>query len=263
MNIVRWSRQPIGAAAPPAMDRSRWSLDFVRRLSVFERSSTRPGSGGVATLAMLVLTGFLTANAAAQSSSKYGDPADRRPLTLADVSWSYQPAVEPKPIEINDLITIVVDEKSQVISEGEIDRRKKASIDAALKDWVLLEWLALKPDPQSAGDPKISGSWNNKYRSEAELETRDAMKFKIACRVVDIRPNGNLVLEGRRTIRNNNEVWEQSLTGIVRAKDILPDNTVLSENIADLRLHKREAGHVRDGYRRGFLLRFLDTWQLF
>jgi len=221
------------------------------------------GPLGASILAMLVLTAALASDVAAQSSSKYGDPADRRPLTLADVSWTYQPSLEPKPIAINDLITIVVDEKSQVISEGEMDRRKKASIDAVLKDWVLLDGLALKPDPQSAGDPKVSGSWDNKYRSEAGLETKDSMKFKIACRVADIRPNGNLVLEGRRTIRNNNEVWEQSLTGIVRPKDILPDNTVLSENVADLRLYKREAGHVRDGYRRGFFLRFLDTWQLF
>ena len=35
-----------------------------------------------------------------------------------------------------------------------------------------------------------------KMRSEASLETRDSMKFKIACHVVDKRPNGNLIIEG-------------------------------------------------------------------
>jgi flagellar L-ring protein precursor FlgH len=89
------------------------------------------------------------------------------------------------------------------------------------------------------------------------------MKFRISCRVVDIRPNGNLVIEGRRTVHNNSEVWEQSLTGEVRPKDVLPNNTVLSENVAELRIDKREAGHVRDGYRRGWLLKWLDKWQPF
>ena len=89
------------------------------------------------------------------------------------------------------------------------------------------------------------------------------MEFKIACTVVDIRPNGVLVIEGRRSIRNNEEVWDLSLTGSVRPEDVLTNNTVLSENIADLRIYKREAGSVRDSYRRGWLMHWLDTYQLF
>ena len=81
--------------------------------------------------------------------------------------------------------------------------------------------------------------------------------------MVDIRPNGNLVIEGRRTIRNNNEVWEQALTGVIRAGDVMPNNTVLSENIAEMRVYKREAGNVRDGYRRGWLMKWLDAYQPF
>ena len=118
-------------------------------------------------------------------------------------------------------------------------------------------------DPQSRGDPHIRGEVDNKYRSESELETRDSMKFRIACRVVDVRPNGNLVLEGRRSIRNNNEMWDYFLLGEIRPGDVLPNNTVLSENVAELSIHKREAGHVRDGYRRGWLLRALDKYQPF
>jgi flagellar L-ring protein precursor FlgH len=119
------------------------------------------------------------------------------------------------------------------------------------------------PDPQSAGDPHIRGEVDNKMRSEANLETRDSIKFRMACSVVDIRPNGNLILEGRRTIRNNEEVWEYSITGEIRAKDVLPNNSILSENVADFRLLKRELGHVRDGYRRGWALKWLDYVQPF
>lgn len=44
---------------------------------------------------------------------------------------------------------------------------------------------------------------------------------------------------------------------------MLPNNTVLSENVADLRVAKQERGHVRDGYRRGWFLEWLDKWQPF
>ena len=181
-------------------------------------------------------------------------------MMLAEASWHFQPLEEPRELRLNDLIVVLVDEKSQVISEGEMDRRKKADGTFVLKDWIGLDGLAVRPDPQSEGDPGISGEMQSKYRAESELETRDSIKFQIACRVVDIRPNGTLLLEGRRQIQNNNESWEMWLMGTIRAEDVLPNNTVLSEHVAELRIIKREAGHVRDGYRRGFFMRFLDRF---
>jgi len=201
---------------------------------------------------------------AGPSSSLFGSPGERPPLTLPDASWTYERASERRPLQLNDIITVVVDEQSVVISEGEMDRKKKAHGDLILKDWVILGGLArVFPDPQSRGDPHIRGELDNKFRSESELETRDSMKFRIACRIVDVRPNGNLVLAGRRSIRNNNEMWEYFLLGEIRPGDVLPNNTVLSENVAELAIHKREGGHVRDGYRRGWLLRVLDKYQPF
>ena len=54
------------------------------------------------------------------------------------------------------------------------------------------------------------------------MELRDALTFRIAAAVVDIRPNGNLVIEARREIRINEEVWMQSLTGVIDRKSIGP-----------------------------------------
>jgi flagellar L-ring protein precursor FlgH len=100
-------------------------------------------------------------------------------------------------------------------------------------------------------------------QSQAVFEAKDSMKLQIACNVVDIRPNGNLIIEGRRTIKNNEDTWEYSLGGEIRAEDVLPNNTVLSQNVSNMRLVKREEGHVRDGYRRGWFLQWLDKYQPF
>ena len=122
----------------------------------------------------------------------------------------------------------MVNEKSVVISEGQMDRKKKAYGDLKLKNWILFKGLAVVPDPQTLGEPHIRGEVDNKMRSQANLETRDSMKLQIACSVVDIRPNGNLVIEGRHTIKNNEDTWDYSLNGEIRAEDVLPNNTVLS-----------------------------------
>lgn len=199
-----------------------------------------------------------------QSASIFGPPTERRaPLTLANSSWTYQAPPQPKEIKVQDVLTVLVNYKSQVISEGETDRKKKASFKASIKDWVLLKNWSLIPDPQSDGQPTVDTQWDNKMKSEGSFESRDAMEFKIACTVVDVRPNGILVLEGHRTIRNNDEVWDLSLTGNVRPQDVLSNNSVLSENVSDLHIFKRESGSVRDSYRRGWMMKWLDTYQLF
>lgn len=227
--------------------------------------------------AALGLAGVLASGAGAQSSSLLGDPAERPPLSssllgdagerpplsLSQQSWTYQSVEERRQMRLNDLLTVVVDEKSEMISEGEVDRRRKTDGLFVLKDWIvfLKDSFGIRPDPQSAGDPTIAHKANGKYRAEGELETREALKFRITCRVVDIRPNGNLVIEGRRVIQNNDESWEIALGGVIRAEDILPNNSVLSENVAELRISKRETGIVRDNYRRGWFLLWRDRYK--
>ncbi|MGA2034592.1 MAG: flagellar basal body L-ring protein FlgH [Thermoguttaceae bacterium] len=219
---------------------------------------------GGANVAALILWSVMAPTAAAQSSSLYGAAQQRQPLTLSECSWIFQKPDDPRTVKLHELITVVVNEKSTMTSNGQMDRKKQAHGDLALKKWIVLDGLRKAvPDPQTLGSPEIDGELDNKMLSSADLQTKDTLSFNIACTVVDIRPNGNIVLEGRRSIRNNEETWEYSLTGELRPDSLLPNNTVLSENIADLQIIKREKGHVRDGYRRGWMLEWLDKWQPF
>lgn len=196
--------------------------------------------------------------AAAQSASLWGAPDTRAPLTLHTGSWSYIETEAPREIRIHDIITVVVNERSQIVSDAEMDRRKQSNIQAQLLEWVELNGLSLQLAPQYRGEPAVEAILNNQYRAQGNLEYRDAMKFYIAAEVVDIRPNGNLVLEAHRQVKWNSEVWDSSLTGIVRPQDVKPDNTVMSEDIAELLVNMRESGQVRDSYKRGWFMKFMD-----
>ncbi len=214
---------------------------------------------------LLAVASFTAATAPfdsqAQSGGLYG--AGRGPLTLGGSSWIYQEVEPPRKIQKNDIITIIVNERTQVLSEGEVQRRRQSQLDAVLADWLALRGFDLKPARQPDGDLKVSGSLTQRYRAENEMESRDSMQFTIAAKVKSVLPNGNLVIEAVRRIQNNNEVWEQSLIGEIRPEDVLPNNTVLSQNVADMRIYKREQGHVRDAVRRGWLFRFYDRFRLF
>jgi len=186
------------------------------------------------------------------------------PLTLDRSSWTATPPPPPPQIRVHDIISIRVQENAQMFSEGEIENRKNSTYNATLLDWVRLAGIdILKPAPQSDGDPTVAGTVNSTYRTEGGLETRELLTFNIAAHVVDIRPNGNIILEARREVRNNSEIWEYALTGEIRAADIDPGNVVLSRDIADLRIKKRERGVVPDAYRPGFVKRFFDQFHPF
>lgn len=209
-------------------------------------------------LLALLLIAQGAAVARAQSASLWGAPDGRAPLTLHAGSWSYIETEAPREIRVHDILTVIVNERSQVVSDAEMDRRKQSNINAQLLEWVELNGLSLQPAPMNKGPLAVQGQLNNQYRAQGNLEYRDAMKFYIAAEVVDIRPNGNLVLEAHRQVKFNNEVWDSSLTGIVRPQDVKPDNTVMSEDIAELLVNMRETGQVRDSYRRGWFAKFMD-----
>ena len=85
--------------------------------------ATNPVAGGYGRLASAA------SDAAAQSSSLLGDPASRRPLGLADVSPFYQPPNMPRQIKLHDLVTVLVEQKSERSAKATsiAARRRKAA----------------------------------------------------------------------------------------------------------------------------------------
>lgn len=183
---------------------------------------------------------------------------------LEQQNWIFAPQPPPRQVKVNDIVTIRVDELSRMSAEGELDRRKNALYDLTLQDWLILDGFRfIKPSPQSNGDPRIQGSLNQRYRAEGEKETQESLIFNIAAKVADVRPNGNLVLEAHKQIRISGEVWEYSLSGICSPDHVGPENLVLSRNIVDLRIEKRERGAVAESIRRGWLTRLIDIFHAF
>jgi flagellar L-ring protein precursor FlgH len=193
-------------------------------------------------------------------------PQQTGQMTLENSSFMYRklpPEAEMRELKINDIVTVLVDYRSSMMSEGDAESRRRASLNAVLSDWLKFDGKDIFPAAQGQGDPAVNGSINSQYRAESEMELRDSLTFRIAAAVVDIRPNGNLVIEARREIRINEEVWQQSLTGIVRRQSIGPDRTVRSDEVAELRIEKRERGFVNDSYSRGWFTRWYDKWKPF
>lgn len=220
---------------------------------------------------ILALIATLSAGVASaqEGSLTYARPAiapQAGAPTLGTSSFIYQalpPEAMNRPLERESIITVLVDYRSVMLSEGSGESIKTGSFSNVLTDWIKFDGEDLFPALQRRGDPSVGGTLNSQLRAESEVEQRESLTFPIAAKIVDIRPNGNLVIEGRSEIHVNEEIWMTYLSGTIPRQAIGPDLTVRDSMIADKRIRKYEKGAVRDGYARGWLSSWYGKYKAF
>ena len=84
------------------------------------------------------------------------------------------------------------------------------------------------------------------------------MTATIAGRVMRVHPGGVLEIAGARETRVNEETQYMVVTGLARARDIAPDNSIMSTQMADAHIEYYGQGVVTDKQKPGWLVRLLD-----
>lgn len=107
--------------------------------------------------------------------------------------------------------------------------------------------------------PALSVNGTNSFTGGGTITNNQTITASEAVQVVDVLPNGNLVIEGLREISFSKERQFASLHGIVRPYDIQPDNTVNSTNIAAAQVDIVSEGTLTDAQKKGWLLKLNDT----
>ncbi|MCS6949727.1 MAG: flagellar basal body L-ring protein FlgH [bacterium] len=151
-----------------------------------------------------------------------------------------------KAIREGDVLTVLIFESTTASSRADTKTAKSES--ASTKPGVgpllslLPEWsVSGKTGSQASGSTTRSGT----------------LVGKISVVVKEVLPNGNLRVEGTRTIGVNGEKEKIVLTGIVRPEDVSPENTVPSTAIAQAEIHYEGKGPVGNKQREGLLTKLL------
>ncbi len=101
------------------------------------------------------------------------------------------------------------------------------------------------------------------FAGKSRVKQDSSLTGSIAVTVVEVIPNGNLVVRGEKwiTIHDGDEVVQ--FAGIIRPEDIQPDNTIASEKVADVRLVYKDVGISGDSARAGVATQWLNKfWPL-
>lgn len=187
-------------------------------------------------------------------------PAMPPPVPLRDMSWIYiDRAPPPRKVKVHDIIKVLVKEQSQVTQDSRFNRQRNIIFNAQLKEFIRIDGDG-NLEPAATNQPAINGQLRSQLNSLGQANSSELMVYRIAATVVDVLPNGTLILEARKSITTNRDVWQYSLTGRVRSEDIGANNEVQSENVADLNIIKRETGKIRDSTKRGFIMWIYDLF---
>ncbi len=115
----------------------------------------------------------------------------------------------------------------------------------------------------TTANPMLSTTHTSGFDGSGATERSNTITATVAARVVRVYPDGLMQVEGARETRVNNETQYIVVTGLVRPRDVQPDNSILSTQMADAQIEYWGSGVIADEQRAGWLSRLLNiVWPL-
>ncbi len=231
--------------------------------SLLRRGAAPPPAQGVATSQPAAVVAASAAGLAAppnvrppQQPGTPGEPLPN-PVLLAASPFAVE-APAPRTIEVNSLITIIIHESRTSLNDAKMKSEKDWEMQAALSKWFRLDQDDHLVAQNLEDKPGVDWTFENSYEGKGKYDRKDELSTRLTARVIDVKPNGNLVLEARKRIKTGDEILLATLTGECRSDDVTAANTVLSTQVADLQIEMPDVGAVRDATTRGWLMKAFD-----
>lgn len=151
-------------------------------------------------------------------------------LLFADSLWLNGPEKslfqDRKATRPGDVITVVILESAKAQDMSSSKRDKNLGLDVSASG--ALDFI-----------PKLSGNGGSKYKRSGATSKVGSIQAKVSASVLKVMPNGNLLIEGEKRVRIDNEEQVVYVSGIARPEDITPENVILSTYLADSKIEYR------------------------
>jgi flagellar L-ring protein precursor FlgH len=158
---------------------------------------------------------------------------------------------------VGDLVTILVQESNTATKDNSTSTSKSSGIDASISSFLY--------SPTASGFltkggqmPALKLQSAQNFDGGGKISNSEKITARISVRIMDVLPNNNLVVEGRRTTSFAGETQEAVLRGVIRPDDIAPNNTIYSYNVADATIKYVSSGAVTDNQRKGWFTRIWE-----
>lgn len=162
-----------------------------------------------------------------------------------------------RALMVGDLLSVIVHENNSATKNQTKKTQKESSVDASINQF-LFKPENMKFMTKGGAFPGMNASSKTDFNGGGQVQNSDSITSRFSVRVVDTLPNGNLIVEGRRSTSFSGENQTIVLRGTVRRADVATDNSVLSHQLADLTLRFDGSGSVNDSQKRGWFGKVWD-----
>jgi flagellar L-ring protein precursor FlgH len=161
---------------------------------------------------------------------------------------------------IGDIITVSITESTKAGDEASTSADKTSGVKVGITSLLGLRLPQMKTfnDETISAENAIEGAVGNVSKGQGKTERQSVFTTFLTTRVIQILPNNNLVIQGQRQMKINNETEVVTLSGIVRPEDLDRGNTVPSTRVAEARMEISGFGVISDKQRQGWLTRIID-----
>lgn len=169
-------------------------------------------------------------------------------IALADSLWTDSTNMfsDRRAHAVGDTVTILISESSTAARTGNATNSKSGS-DSLNAGTGIFHFLAAA----SAGS-------SDAFTAKGALTNTNTVSGKLTVQIIEVKPNGNLVISGTQSINQNGEEQKITITGTIRQDDIASDNTVISSNVADAKLKIDGNGPIANKQREGILTQIFN-----
>ena len=156
--------------------------------------------------------------------------------------------------KVGDILTVLIQEQTTVRNEDRVERSNDTTLAARLDAYSLSSSTF-----NNNVLPRIDIRKQQEFNGEARQNTQSDVRASVAVVVVDVQPNGNLVVAGTRSVQVNDETRTLRISGLVRKYDITSVNTITSAQVADARIAITGEGANTRQVTRGPIGQLFDT----
>ena len=155
-----------------------------------------------------------------------------------------------KAHRVGDIVTVLIYEQSSATQQVESKNEKTTKADTKGGPGIgSLDFI-----------PLFGASAESKYSHDGKGENlrRGNLRARMSVTVVGIKDNGDLIIKGSRVVGISKDKESLELSGVVRSRDIKPDNSIESYLIADAEIHYTGKGNASTAARPGFFSRLIS-----
>lgn len=160
--------------------------------------------------------------------------------------------------QIGDLVTVHIYEAQVTTLDASTSTARDSSTDLGVEALLGAETSITEALPNMGGKVRVAGSSKNNFDGTGSTSRSAELAATVTCEVKEVLPNGNLRVEGFKTLRVNNETQYLTVSGVARPRDIQMDNTITSDLLASGTIQLTGSGVVADKQRPGLLARLAD-----